>query len=264
LLGVAALLSPLGLARRSTRAVTLAFLIQCLVVLRPGYLPYMYVIGILPFAALVVAGGTEQLWRVATEGLRHHEPSPRRWRALATRAGTRLAPVTRVVAALLLVGLATACGAFAAPKWFKTDRSAVTTRLDATELAAQRWLVRNVDHGKRLLVDDEFWIYLVQHGFDSHAVKGGFYSRTVVFYWPFDFDPAVKKLLPNGWMEFDYVVSTQGMRNDLAELPRTARAVAHSHVVVTFGTGDQRIEIRAVDRDQTAPPVTPVSAGGHS
>jgi len=49
-------LAPIALFRRATRVVAVAFLIQVVMVLRPGYLPFMYVIAMLPFAAIVVAG----------------------------------------------------------------------------------------------------------------------------------------------------------------------------------------------------------------
>ena len=41
------------------RAIALAYLIQVVSVFRPGYLPYMYVIGMLPFAALIVVGSRD-------------------------------------------------------------------------------------------------------------------------------------------------------------------------------------------------------------
>ena len=76
-------LSPIALARRSTRAVAVAFLIQVVMVLRPGYLPNMYVLGLLPFAALIVAGASEHaLAKVAG----HAVPSAR---MVGTRGGRR-------------------------------------------------------------------------------------------------------------------------------------------------------------------------------
>ena len=56
LLLAALALLPIALLRRSTRAIAIALLIQMAIVLKPGYLPNMYVVGMLPFAALVVPG----------------------------------------------------------------------------------------------------------------------------------------------------------------------------------------------------------------
>jgi cellulose synthase/poly-beta-1,6-N-acetylglucosamine synthase-like glycosyltransferase len=231
LVGSALVLCPIALARRSTRAISLAFLIQVAMVLRPGYLPNMYVIGFLPFAALIVAGASEALWRKA--------------RGMASAAsawpmGLALGSVA-VAAALIVV-----------PRWAHGDRVATTVRLDGPERAAQRWLVDHVRHDERLIVGDEFWIYLIEHGFDRQPMRGGFFSRNVVVYWPLDYDPAVKQRFPRGWREFDYVVSTQAVRSTTRLTPTTAGALRHSRLVVQYGRGDGRIEIRAITRPPTS------------
>jgi cellulose synthase/poly-beta-1,6-N-acetylglucosamine synthase-like glycosyltransferase len=225
LLGAALVLSPIALARRSTRAVTVAFLIQAVMVLRPGYLPNMYVLGLLPFAALIVAGASEAVWR--------------RSRAMPFPALTwsiRAAAVGLALLVALAAGL----------RWAHRDHEATTVELDGPRRAAERWLVHNVGHDKRLIVGDEFWIHLVQHGFDQSPVPGGFFSRTVVVYWPLDYDPAVKRRFPGGWRDFDYVVSTEAVRSTTEQTPTTLEALEHSHVIAQFGRGPQRIEVRAI------------------
>jgi hypothetical protein len=122
----------------------------------------------------------------------------------------------------------------------------MTLRPDDAERAAERWLVDNVGHDKRLIVGDEFWIYLVEHGFDARPVRGGFFSRTLATYWPFDYDPALKRHFPNGWRDFDYIVSTQPMRDTKNLTPMTAQALDHSQLLVGFGQGQERVEIRAI------------------
>jgi hypothetical protein len=225
LLGAALVLSPIALARRGTRAVAVAFGIQALMVFRPGYLPNMYVIGLLPFAALIVSGGTEALWRRSQ--LTH---------SYLTRWPLQAAAAAIAVAALLVM----------APRWASNDAVATTERLDSPPRAAERWLVGHVGHDQRLIVPDDVWLYLVQHGFDHHPVRGGFFSRNVVVYWPLDYDPAVQSRFPNGWRDFDYVVSTEAVRSTTNLTPITAQALNHSRVVVQFGQGEQRIEIRAI------------------
>jgi hypothetical protein len=89
-------------------------------------------------------------------------------------------------------------------------------------------------------------VYLIGHGFDASPVRGGFYSRTVVFYWPLDYDPAVKRQFPDGWRDFDYVVSTEGMRNDTSQTPSAGAAIQDSRVVASFGQGAQLVEIRKI------------------
>ena len=210
----------------------MAFLIQIAVILRPGYLPAMYVIALLPFAALIVAGSAQAMWRRAAARPSRRDPPFR----LAAAVSSMMALLALVVVAALYV----------APHWARADREALTVKLDGPQRAAERWLVDHVGHEQRLIVTDDYWIYLIEHGFDSQPVKGGFNSRTVVSYWPLDYDPAVKKLFPDGWRDFDYIVSTQPMRDTAIYTPSTAQALDHSRVVAQFGVGDPRIEIRAI------------------
>jgi glycosyltransferase XagB len=225
LLGAGLVLAPIALARRSTRAVALAYVIQVVMVLRPGYLPNMYVLGLLPFAALIVAGTSDMLWR----GSRATSSPTRAWLARAAIAGMALVLVFAV-----------------APRWIGTDRHATSVKLDGPRRAAEHWLVENIGHDERVIVGDEFWIHLVENGFDHSPVRGGFFSRHVVVYWPLDYDPAVKRRFPGGWRDFDYVVSTEAVRSTTEQTPTTRRALQHSHVIAQFGEGAQRIEVRAI------------------
>jgi hypothetical protein len=241
LLGAAVGFAPIALLRRATRAVALAYVIQVVMVLRPGYLPGMYVIGLLPFAALTVAATIEALWGVhAGAG---HEPGRvgvrgRRLRAWGARWLVPVALGAIGFVAVQVVGV----------RWAHGAKVAITARPDAPAREAQRWLVRHVDHRRRVIVDDEFWIYLINHGYDAHPIPGGFFSRTIVSYWPLDYDPAVAKRFPGGWRDFDYIVATEPMRSTRDRVPKTVQALTHSRVVVTFGSGTRRIEIRAIDR----------------
>jgi cellulose synthase/poly-beta-1,6-N-acetylglucosamine synthase-like glycosyltransferase len=249
LVGAALVLSPIALLVRKTRAIALAYLIQVTIILRPGYLPGMYVIAPLPFAALVVAGSTQALWRFVGGDVTRPDPPSEdaRWRVLGTRSVTVLRSLAVVSAISVLAAEAAVAAVYVIPRWLREDRAAVTTRQDGPERAAERWLVHHISHTQRLIVTDDFWIYLIEHGFDSDRVRGGFNSRTEVSYWPLDKDPAVRRYFPRGWREFDYIVSTDAMRATASLVPSTAQALAHSHVVATFGQGPQRIEVRAID-----------------
>jgi hypothetical protein len=199
-------------------------------ILRPGYLPDMYVIGLLPFAALIVAGGTETVWRI--------------W----SRALKRLLPPAYGAAAFALVLAIPVL--IAGTRWARGDELAMTTRADDPAKAAKRWLIDHVGHDKRLIVDDVFWIYLVEHGFDAHPMSGGFFSSKVVSFWPLDYDPAVKRHFPDGWRDFDYIVSTDGIRLAGQRTPSAVQAINHSRVVARFGDVNALIEIRAITHGQ--------------
>ena len=225
LLGLALAVVPIALARRTTRAIALAFLIQVVTVFRPGYLPNMYVIGMLPFAALMVPGSLEAIWRWAP------------WRRFPAVVWATRAAVVALACALVLV---------IAPRWDSGDRSAMTLRQDSVDRTAEQWVVEHLPRDKRVIVDDEFWIYLIDHGYNDQPMRGGFFSSTVISYWPLDYDPAVKKAFPQGWRDFDYIVVTQAIVDTLTNTPSAAEAINHSRVVASFGQGVQRVQIREI------------------
>ena len=227
LLGAALVLSPVALARRTTRAVALAFLIQVVTVFRPGYLPNMYVIGMLPFAALMVPGSIEALWRWA-----------RSLRIPVASWGLRAAAAA-VACALVFA---------AAPHWASGDRTAMTVRLDGPDRAAEQWVVNHLPRNKRVIVDDEYWIFLIEHGYNDRPMQGGFFSDTVVSYWPLDYDPAVKRTFPRGWREFNYIVLTQAILDTVTNTPTAAAAIQHSRVLASFGHGTSTIQVRQIIR----------------
>jgi glycosyltransferase XagB len=233
LLGAGLALLPIALVRRSTRAVALAYLIQIVMMLRPGYLPNMYLIALLPFAALIVAGASEALWRRA--------------RLSARRA-------SRVALTASLSALAVTAVLVVAPHWMERDREAATVQIDGPQRAAESWLVDNLRSDERVIVPDEFWIHLVEHGFDDSPGRGGFFSRTVVAYWPLDYDPAVKRRFPQGWRDFDYIISTEAVRSTLDRTPTTDLALERSRVAARFGRGEGRIEIRAISAPRPPAP----------
>jgi hypothetical protein len=266
LLGAALILSPIALAYRALRPAALAFVIQVAMVLRPGYLPAMYVIAILPFAALIVAGSIQVLWRFVANSIhalwrfatggrtwRQIPAAKTRWRVIGSRAAIVLRP-TAVIASVLTIGVGAIATVHVAPQWVGADRAAMTVRLDGPVRAAERWLLHHVGRRQRLIVTDDFWAYLIGHGFDSQPMRGGFNSPTVISYWPLDKDPAVRRYLPLGWREFNYIVSNGDMRKTAKFTPNTAEALKHSRLAAGFGYGYYRIEIRAITP-------TPINSG---
>ena len=176
LLWSALVLAPLALLSRTTRIAAVAFVIQAVMVLRPGYLPFMYIIGILPFAALVIAGAADGLWTATRRGLTPGSV-PRWLRLRSWRPRSILASWGRLSAAALLAVVVAVFAFGAAPGWSGADRDAMTLRLDGPEQAAKQWLLEHVGRDQRMLVADDYWVFLIEHGYDSHPVKGGFFSR---------------------------------------------------------------------------------------
>ncbi|MCC3775596.1 ArnT family glycosyltransferase [Streptomyces sp. UNOB3_S3] len=205
-----------ALAGPATAAVILA-----LVALRPsGYLPAMYVIQMLPFLALSLAGAVSLRPRRAPV-------RPLRWTIAAAVAAT--------AAALVL------------PHWYDATRTALTTDANAPYRAASHWLrdKGNVPDPSRtrVLADDAIWLDLVHAGYRPGTGAVWFYKA--------DLDPAIAKTLPRGWRDVDYVVASPTVRRDAPTLPLVRAALTNSETVVSFGEGDGRIEIRRVNRAET-------------
>jgi hypothetical protein len=214
LLAGSALLAPLALVPVRLRPVAVALLLQVAVMLRPGYLPAPYVIAMLPFAALVVAGLADVAWR---------------WGGGSRRRLVRLiGPAVATVA----VG---AAGAAVGPAWARMDHKEMTFNADGPLQQAQTWVYRHVPPKSSVLVDDTFWVDLVQRGFAPERV---------VWYYKLGTDPRVDQRYPTGWRGFDYVISSDVLRS--GSTPQAHAAVLHSRIVALFGTGARRIEIRRV------------------
>ena len=125
---------PAGLAMARLRPVALALLIQVAMMCRGGYLPFAYVIALLPFAALLVAGAGDALWRRRRLGL-------------------------AVVAVTLL--------AFVVPPWVTTMRAQARVDGSANSRAATRWVVEHVPRDAVVVTDDYIWMDLTLAGFSK-------------------------------------------------------------------------------------------------
>ncbi|MCX5171182.1 ArnT family glycosyltransferase [Streptomyces antibioticus] len=210
---------------RALAGPSLAVAILGLVAMRPsGYLPAMYVIQALPFLALVLAAAAASVAHGVLR--RRRRPDEVRW-----RTGGRYA---------LAVVLALAAGAYVVPHWYDGNRTALTADANAPYQAASKWLATEVENpaDTRVLVDDALWLDLVHAGYRPGLGAIWFYKA--------DLDPAVTKTLPNGWRDIDYVVASPTVRRDARDLPSVGAALEHSTPVATFGTGEDRIEIRRI------------------
>jgi hypothetical protein len=217
--GVIAVL-PVLLSRRF-RAVGLALALLLLAAIRPGYLPEPLVITVLPFSALAVAAACDLAWSA-------------RWKAV--RYGTAAA----ALAATVLV---------VTPAWANGNQALAAHDQTAPIIAAEHWLQQHPQTG-RLLVDDTVWADLVSHGYQP--------SRVVWFY-KLDFvnnlDPSVRRQI-RSYRDLHIIVSSPILRsalqdNNARSFTLVREAVTHSTLVVTFGHGTQRIEIRAVNAATT-------------
>lgn len=234
LLGAALALVPVCLVRRPMRPVAAALAFLVAMMLRPGYLPNPYLIGLLPLAALCVAGGTDALWS---------------WRPGARRAVTSRARPARLgwtlvslVSPLLALGVLGASVNVVKP-WTAGDRRLMHYDEDRPVRLAEDWVYTHVRPTSRVLVDDALWLDLVNRGWDPH--------RGVVWNLKVDSDPAVANLYPDQppgqkWRDFDYLVETETIRATAATLTNTQGFTDHSDIVAAWGSGHDLVNIRRI------------------
>jgi hypothetical protein len=207
-----------GLALRRVRPVALAGAILVVVALRPGgYLPAMYVVQVLPFFAMAIAG-------VAAWAVTVLRPGRVWWR----RA---------VLGTVILL-----CLAAVAPRWYVGDRRALTADDNAPYARAADYLRGQLPgrEGATVVVDDVLWL---------DCVNAGYPPDKVIWFYKIDLDSAVAKRLPDGWRDVDYVVSTPAMRQDPNSLPTVRTLLTNSTVIASFGPQGGQIEIRRVDKE---------------
>jgi hypothetical protein len=235
---------PVGLSVRRYRPIAIAELIALLDVLRGGYLPVPFVIGILPFSALLVAAAGSTLTGLV------------RWKD--ERRGRTVAKGG------ILLGAAGALLGTVAPAWASGLHTQMATNQVTPTSQAEAWVEHHVPHTDRLLVDDTMWVDLVDHGFNKPYGVVWFYKLGSVN----NLDPSVRRSLGGGWRAFQYVIETPSMRAALVgsgtqSLPQVAGAVAHSKPVVSFGSGVDTITVRHIT-SSTAPATASTNLTGHS
>ncbi|MEV6350315.1 glycosyltransferase family 39 protein [Actinoplanes sp. NPDC051851] len=217
-----------ALAVRRLRPVGLAAALLTVMALRPGgYLPAMYVVQVLPFFALAIAGVV-----VAAATRRTVAAATRRTVAAATRRAVAVA----VCAALAL--------AYVAPHWYVGADRALTDTANAPYAEAAGYLSTRIPDraDATVVVDDVLWLDCVDAGYEPDRV---------LWFYKLDLDSAVAARLPHGWTDVDYIVSSPALRQDPSGLPTVAALLDHSTTIATFGPPEGRIEIRRVDKETT-------------
>jgi hypothetical protein len=132
---------------------------------------------------------------------------------------------------------------FVGPRWYEGNRTALTAKANAHYLAAATWIDGNLEpRDTQIVVDDALWLDMVEVGFRPQA--------EVVWFYKLDLDSAVRTQFPGGWREMEYVVSTPIIRQNRSTLPTVDTLLTRSTVVVTFGTGEDRVEIRHVRQEE--------------
>ncbi len=219
---IGAVTSVVALGSKRLRPIAVATLIQLLLLLRTGYLPFMYIIGLLPFMALVAGGVGDWLWPRFKVWQQQHG-----WRLYAQSA---FAAITAVAVVLFI--------AKAANPWRYTLEYQFTVDADQPERQAVNWVTANVPRDAKVVVEGESWLDYVSRG----------YSRSsVIWVYKIDTDPEVQKAL-GIWKNIDYLVlsGVTLVSQDKTTFPQVFQAVDNAQEIKTFGTGEDRIVVMKV------------------
>jgi len=266
LLPIGIALTPLSALDRRLAAPALAIVVPAAVALRPsGYLPAPFPIALLPFCALLVAAIGARLVAFAAAWItpavsslllsasrRRNDPL-RRLRRLSGVAGPRPVLVAGVVSVLLAATAAGTVASVVGPRWRSTDEAIYHQDPTAVELRAEDWITTHLPHDSRIVVDDTYWVDLVDRGFDPHL--------GVIWFYKLDFtdnlDPSVARALPAGYRDLDYVVVSPAMRSALAADPQGFRelrlAIRYSVPIFSTGRGPLQVTVRRLDVPKGAP-----------
>lgn len=209
-----------ALIRRKTRAVGVALALLLLVAIKPGYLPQPYIVAVMPFAALAVAGTLEAVAGWLRGSMRESWPR-------------ELAGATLAAAVLLAI----------IPGWLHGTVQASTGDTTTAVRQAELWMQQHKQKGA-VLVDDTIWVDLV---------SAGYAPQDVIWFYKLDFvnnlDPSVRRRV-DSYKDLRVLVVTPIVRAALdanaGSLQLVRDAIAHSTPEVTFGTDEGRVEIRIV------------------
>ncbi len=230
LVGTAAILP--GLFVRKLRPIAIALGVQVAWLFKGGYLPYPYIIQLLPFMALLVAGLTDMLW-----------PSSATRSSFTVRQGEFYQRVTAGIGACLVLAMVVAFGTRGAPAWVGTLGTAFTAQQTSNQKQVLDWVEHNVIHSSRVVTEGELWLDL--------RIRG-FVSPEVVWTYKVDTDPEVRAKFGNSIAGLDYLVLNQGTIDHAGgAYPTLAKAITGAKTIASFGTGSERIVVLKVKKPKT-------------
>jgi 4-amino-4-deoxy-L-arabinose transferase-like glycosyltransferase len=207
----------IALAFRHLRPIAIAGVVLVLAAIRPsGYLPSMYIIQMLPFFALAVAGLADRLVAVILT----YRARPVFWQQLS-----------RLAVLLVCIMLAFV---YAAPRWYSGDKNADTQDLNTGYAAAVEWVHTHIPNpgDQRIVVDDTLFLDMMQDGFKP--------SRYDIYFFKLDVDPDVMNSLGGAeadkWKSIQYVIETPYMWQNEGQSYTTTKLLQNSKVVWYYGS----------------------------
>jgi intracellular septation protein A len=215
LLGLGLALSLLAMFKRGLRPMVVALVIQAALMLRPGYLPYMYVIALLPFAALVIVGTADWLWSKGS---------------IKWRDGQWIIQIRR----LLVLGLIATLAWMVAPQWNDKYGTYSTQNDDLAASQTVNWIKQNVPKGDHIVVDSAFWADLVTDGYPSQSVD---------WLYKIDTDPEVQAKIAADPIKYIAVSAGTFDAGNASTFPTLFKLQERSTQVASFGTDQAKIVV---------------------
>ena len=191
-----------------------------------GYLPAMYIIGVLPYFVLALGAALNVLWD-GVERLAATGPASRR--PLARAAGAAV-----IAAGIVLMSV---------PQWFEQDRELLTAQANEDWLLTLNWVKENVPREDTVLTPYSMWQEL-------NSGAGWHDPWTMVVTEKADLDRQFAVEHPEGWTAVDWVIVGPIVRSNIEALGLTtvAEALAHATPAAVYGEwGVYRVANTPVD-----------------
>lgn len=260
---------PFTLLAKRSRYLGVALIIGLLGIVRPGYVPVPFIFGYIPLMALAIGYSLDNVYCQVEKTLLStlerplfsssyprrivHQLAHSRANLLSGNRQTSKnlephknflrAPAKTTIAnriSLLLISLVVVViGIKVTPMWSHSDVRMDTVKTTNTQVAVETWIIHHAPKSSVILVDDNYWVDLVDNGFaPSH----------VIWEWKYGPDPAVLDALPQRWADFNYVILSPIMRVSLSlnQLNQVNAVISHSRPVISFGTGAKKTIILKV------------------
>lgn len=201
---------------------------------RGGVVLGFYLVPLLAFLAINIGLLAHELPSVLSRGLIRN---PRARQVV-------VAGVSLTLAGLSLVGIA---AGYRGPNLgFRSNPTLAWTSQQAdAQIQALDWVKTNLGTQSSLVIDQYIWTEL--HDMPTRADS----FNLAHWYWKVERDPAIgEKIFHGDWRNFDYVLSTGQLENDMvvADLTLVKESMANSTPVVRWDTGGWHVELRRVNK----------------
>jgi hypothetical protein len=216
---------------RHVRLYALVVAVHAAVLLRGGYLPVPFIIQVLPYLALVIAGSLDGLWNVLTQA-RHWRTPAHLVRAgaaatlIAVFAWTQLLPMGQTWPAKL------------------THMQTYDANVGYRDVAP--WIMENIDPDSNILVENQLWLELVLAGRPEEST---------IWFYKLGLDPALD--FEAGHEDFDYIMTSALLNSSHDASPELRKALENSSPVRRFGEGAHFVEVRRIDAERPSPSIDP-------